>query len=283
MHATTAGRSTAIAAALLVVLLVALVTTTVLGYFIYERTLSGLLTSRFAFIAQEIKGKVEAGIDLGLPLGQLENVDDLLRLEMGNDASLVAISIVNTGGSVLFDTRGERLHAPAPAPSAWALDLARKPLIPEKVYQHGAEIALPLFTSFGKMVGVLVVSYSGAFYDDKRISVAHDLISVTALVMAIAGFIAVAGVRLITRPMDKAVARLGAGLDALRHRLGLSRPDEPAPVAEAAHDSDIERALIGAIVTLERAERRLGLQPRDHAAKDGAAGGPPAGRAGAGR
>ena len=62
---------TKILAALLMVSIVALTTTATLGYFMYERTLSGLVTSRFVFVATELKRKVEAGLDLGLPLGEL--------------------------------------------------------------------------------------------------------------------------------------------------------------------------------------------------------------------
>ena len=66
---------TKILAALLMVSIIALTTTATLGYFIYERTLSGLVLSRFEFIATELKRKVEAGLDLGLPLGELENIN----------------------------------------------------------------------------------------------------------------------------------------------------------------------------------------------------------------
>ncbi len=241
-----------IAVAMLVVLFVSLTTTTVLGYLIYERTLSGLVTSWFEFIAKEFKSKLEAGIDLGLPLDQLENIDEFLHQEMMKDASLVAISIVNTSGSILFDTHAERVGKLTR--NAWVQSLLRGNLAPDQVYFDESAIGLPLFTSFGKVVGVLVVSYSGSFYDDKRLSVGKDLVLVISIVLLAAGAFGIAGVLVISRPLVTAVARLSAGLDALRRRVGLASPDEPAPPADLRHDSEIERELLEAINALDRVE-----------------------------
>jgi len=241
-----------IAVAMLVVLFVSLTTTTVLGYLIYDRTLSGLVTSRFEFIAKEFKSKLEAGIDLGLPLDQLENIDEFLHQEMMKDDSLVAISIVNTSGSILFDTHAERVGKPTR--NAWVQSLLQGNLAPDQVYFDESAIGLPLFTSFGKVVGVLLVSYSGSFYDDKRLSVGKDLVLVISIVLLAAGAIGIVGVLVISRPLVTAVARLSAGLDALRRRVGLASPEEPAPPADPRHDSEIERELLEAINVLDRVE-----------------------------
>lgn len=249
---------TKIGLAMFVVLLVALTTTAVLGYFIYERTLSGLVTSRFEFIAKELKSRVEAGIDLGLPLGQLENIDELLRQEMTKDDSLVAISIISTGGRVLFDTRAERIGQSAP--SALIQTPSKLDLTPERVYFGESTIEAPLFTSFGKMVGVLLVSYSGTFYDDKRLGVAGDLVTVIFVVLIVAAAIGITSVLTISRPLDTAVARLGAGLNGLRHKVGLALPGEPAPIPDLRHDSEIEQKLLQAIISLEQAEQLLSIR-----------------------
>jgi len=242
-----------IAAAMLLVLLVALTTTTVLGYLIYERTLSGLVTSRFEFIAKEFKSKLEAGIDLGLPLGQLENIDEYLHQEMTRDDSLVAISIVSTDGRVLFDTQSERVGKQTQ--DAWVQDLLQEDLTPDEVYFGESAIGLPLFTSFGKVVGVLQVSYSGAFYDDKRLGVGEELVLVVFIVLLAAGAIGIVGVLAISRPLASSLARLRAGLEALRHHVSLASPGEVPLPADLQHDSEIERDLLEAIISIERAEK----------------------------
>lgn len=242
-----------IAAAMLVVLLVALATTTVLGYLVYERTLSGLVTSRFEYIAKEFKSKLEAGIDLGLPLGQLENIEEYLHQEMSRDESLVAISILNTDGRVLFDTQGERVGKQTA--DAWVRNLLQKRLAADEVYSDESAIALPLFTSFGKAVGVLQVSYSGAFYDDKRLNVGKALVWVTSVVLLAAGAIGIVGVLLISRPLVSSLERLKMGLDLLCHHVGLAPRGAPPPPAPAQHDSEIEHELRDAINSVERAEK----------------------------
>ncbi len=247
-----------IAVAMLVVLLAALTTTTVLGYLIYERTLSGLVTSRFEFIAKEFKSKLEAGIDLGLPLGQLENIDEFLHQEMLRDDSLVAISIVNTNGRILFDTRAE--HVGKSTSNTWVQTLLKGELSTDQVYFGESAIGLPLFTSFGKSVGVLLVSYSGAFYDDKRLGVGKDLVLTISVVLLAAGLIGIVGVLIISRPLTSSLARLGAGLDALRHQVGLASPDAPPPPADLQHDSEIERDLREAIGSIEQAEEFVSVR-----------------------
>lgn len=247
-----------IALAMLVVLLAAVTTTTVLGYLIYERTLSGLVSSRFEFIAKEFKSKLEAGIDLGLPLDQLENIDEFLHQEMMKDDSLVAISIVNTNGLILFDTRAG--HAGKPSRNAWVQTLLREKLTPDQVYFGESSIGLPLFTSFGKTVGVLMVSYSGAFYDDKRMNVGKDLVVVISVVLLAAGLLGIVGVLVISRPLASSLARLSAGLDVLRHQVGLGSPGESPPPEDPLQDSEIERDLLEAISSIEHAEQVVTLQ-----------------------
>jgi hypothetical protein len=109
------------------------------------------------------------------------------------------------------------------------------------------------------MVGVLRVSYSGTYYDDKRLGVGRDLVLVMVVVLLVAAFIGIAGVITISQPMATAITRLSAGLDALRHRVGLASSRDPAPSADIRpsdirHDSEIERSLLQAITSLERAE-----------------------------
>ena len=116
---------TKIAGALLLVLIAALTTTATLGYFIYERTLAGLVSSRFEFIARELGGKIEAGLDLGLPLGELENMNELLRQQLLTDDALVGLTIKNAKGVVLFDTDPSRIGSKAPEPWLESLDQAQ--------------------------------------------------------------------------------------------------------------------------------------------------------------
>jgi sensor histidine kinase regulating citrate/malate metabolism len=183
-----------IVAALLMVSIIALTTTATLAYFIYERTLSGLVLSRFEFIATELKRKVEAGLDLGLPLGELENVNDLLRQEISTDKALVRLSIENARGITVFDTDTSRigtkssLNSPVQAEPKGSDVLVREP-----------QIRVPLVNSFGKVVGGLLVEYSKDYYDSKRARTIRNVAEATLIVLLLSGFIGTCGVLVISR------------------------------------------------------------------------------------
>jgi hypothetical protein len=231
---------TKILAALLMVLIIALTTTATLGYFIYERTLSGLVTSRFEFIAMELKRKVEAGLDLGLPLGELENVNELLRQEIFTDKALVRLSIENARGIILFDTDTSRIGTKSSSP--WLDSSMQAGPKSSDMLVREPQIEVPLVNSFGKVVGGLLVDYSKDYYDIKRAGTIRNVAEATLIVLLLGSFIGTCGVLAISRRLDYAVMRLDAGLRSIRARVGLA-PEEGEPP-----DTDIEAE----IVTFER-------------------------------
>ncbi len=252
---------TKILVAMLLVLVTALTTTATLTYFIYDRTLSAQVGSRFEFIAREMKRKIEAGLDLGLPLGQLDNVNELLRQELITDDALVSLAITSAKGVILFDT--ERGNVGTTQPGPWLDALAQPGADANRLLQEEGRLTIPLANSFGKVVGALQVSYSKAYYDRKREETMLDLAEVTLVVLLIGGCIGVAGVQFISRPLDHAVVRLEAALRTILLRIhGNAAPVE----VEAEPETEIvgfERSLLVAVSAVERAEIEIarGVQP----------------------
>lgn len=243
---------TKIAAALLLVLLTALTTTAIMSYLIYDRTLSGLVASRFEYFAKELKRKIEAGLDLGLPLGELDNINELLRQELLTDRALVALSVINARGVVLFDT--DSAHVGRSGASDWL-----RPETPQTtgvVPVSETELGIPLFTSYGKLAGGLLVEFSKKHYDEKRSTTLRRVAEFAAVVLLMAGIVGVFGVLVITRPLDYAMIRLDAGLRAIAARVGVS----PGSLPESEIDAQVaglERTVLAAVVGLERAEDAL--------------------------
>lgn len=243
---------TKILAALLMVSIVALATTATLGYFIYERTLSGLVMSRFEFIARELKRKVEAGLDLGLPLGELDNVNDLLSQEIATDNALVRLSVENARGIILFDT--DAAHIGSRSSSDW-LDPDVATAKNSDVVVLESEIGVPLVNSFGKIVGGLLVDYSKDYYDGKRTETVRSVAATTLIVLLLGSFIGSCGVLAISRRLDYAVMRLEAGLRSLLARLDLLPAVETTPDTELeAEIASFERKVLDVVTALERAE-----------------------------
>lgn len=85
--------STKIGLALFLVLASALSMTTVLNYLRFDQTLHTLLAQRMTVILNETSQDIVAGIDLGLRLENMENLQSILnrRLDMSNDIRNVAI------------------------------------------------------------------------------------------------------------------------------------------------------------------------------------------------
>lgn len=85
--------STKIGLALFLVLASALSMTTVLNYLRFDQTLHTLLAQRMTVILNETSQDVLAGIDLGLRLENMENLQSVLnrRLDMANDIRNVAV------------------------------------------------------------------------------------------------------------------------------------------------------------------------------------------------
>ena len=194
---TLTNTQTKIAAALLLVLLTALTATAIMSYLIYDRTLSGLVTSRFEYFAIELKRKIEAGLDLGLPLGELDNIDELLRQELLTDRALVALSVINARGVVLFDT--DTTHIGRKSESDWLQPGTPQATIVVPVSE--TELGIPLFTSYGKLAGGLRVQFSKKHYDEKRSATLRTIAEFACVVLLLAGIVGVSGVLVITRPL----------------------------------------------------------------------------------
>jgi hypothetical protein len=240
---------TKILVALLMVLITALTTTATLGYFIYERTLSGLVTSRFEFIAMELKRKVEAGLDLGLPLGELENVNDLLRQEIFTDKALVRLSIENARGIILFDTDTSRIGKSS---SPWLDSSVQAGPKRSDMLVREPKIGVPLVNNFGKVVGGLLVDYSKDYYDSKRAGTIRNVAEATLLVLLLSVFIGTCGVLAISRRLDYAVIRLDAGLRSIRART--SEEGEPLDTDIEAEIVTFERKVLDVVAALEGAD-----------------------------
>ena len=89
---------------LAVVLVAGAVMTGVLSIYKYERTLANLLTSRFYFVANDMRQKIETQMDLGLPLVHLQGVTEELDSYLRLDDQVLSIEVFDETGKVLFST-----------------------------------------------------------------------------------------------------------------------------------------------------------------------------------
>ncbi len=78
--------------------------TSVLSLHKFERILADLLTSRFEFVANNLRSSVETQMDLGLSLEHLENINEEMEALNLNDEQILSIEIFDGNGTVIFST-----------------------------------------------------------------------------------------------------------------------------------------------------------------------------------
>lgn len=93
-----------IALVLALTLVVGTALTSVLNLHKFERILADMLTSRFEFVANDLRHRIETQMDLGLALVSLENINDELEALLVDDEQILSIEIIDDNGTVVFST-----------------------------------------------------------------------------------------------------------------------------------------------------------------------------------
>ena len=119
------------------------------------------------------------------------------------------------------------------------------------------EIGVAIVNSFGKVVGGLLVTYSKAYYDEKRARTVQNLAEATVLMLLLASLVGLCGVLAITRPLEHTLIRLEASLNGMFMRTGLASRIAPAEGELEREIADFESNMLTAIVSVERAHAEL--------------------------
>ena len=98
------GLATRITLTLALILASGVVMTTALSVHMFERTLADVLSSRFEFVLNEIRQRIETQMDLGLTLPVLQGVPEELEKHLRADEQLLSIEVFDETGIVLFST-----------------------------------------------------------------------------------------------------------------------------------------------------------------------------------
>jgi hypothetical protein len=168
-----AGRRPMLAAPLALTLALALGLIGFLGFVHYERTLDEALRSRIALIVGDIAADIERGLTLGLALGELSAVGDMIEREAAHHEEILTIAVLDDRRQVRFATG----PVPEVVPERWLAVLdGREP----EPADGRTEIAAPLRNSFGLVVGGLVVAYDGTGLEATARATRDLLVAVTA-------------------------------------------------------------------------------------------------------
>lgn len=131
-----------------------------LSYSTYRRSVSEIRSSRFAVIAADVKQAAEYGLNLGLSLPEIRNLEEVMARARAGAPDVNRISIFDAKGTLLFDT--DRMRTGTAVPREW-LDKCLRPgkESPPKIRgEDETVIFYPLLNSFGLQAGFLAEAFS---------------------------------------------------------------------------------------------------------------------------
>lgn len=180
----------------------------------FEHGFLGLLKSRSGAVVQDLRQSVEVGLDLGLGLDALRNVQDLLDREKSRDGNILSIEAFDQTGSVVFSTDrtfigdliGERWLSQwrAAGNQSWFLE-----------EDDALVVGVPLVNSFDAVIGGIALRYSRSFLDETLQATLFELVRTGIFVIIGAMAVSLGGTLLLFRPMVRDVDAIAAELDSV--------------------------------------------------------------------
>ena len=81
-----------------------------LNFFRFEQTLRATTEARLGFVAKDLKANVQTGLDLGLDLPSMSNVQNIIEREAATDPGILGIDVFDDQAEVLFSTQDGALE-----------------------------------------------------------------------------------------------------------------------------------------------------------------------------
>lgn len=183
-----------------------------LNYFNFDKTLSTLIAQRYSVVDKDLQSSAEYGLSLGLAVSEIKNIQTLIAQTKRHYPSIDEISVFNTRGKRIFDTRPDMTGKPVP--KAW---LAGAKSRHDKQVHHGHYgahyfVSASLFNSFDAPAGGVVVTYGRQAVqhaDNAMLVYLGGMGALTLLIIATLVFLAV---YLVTRRLKKSLGTIEGAL-----------------------------------------------------------------------
>jgi hypothetical protein len=220
-----------------------------LNYGKFLRTLSALEGSRFTFIVSDIKGSIEGGLDLGVPLLALATAQDVIEREASKESQIDAIIVFDGNGNVLFRT-GRNVSLTR-VPQTWIVAMEKSR---EWFSALGADLVAGtrLTSDIGQTVGGVAVLYPRDLLDGTARRAAERLVFGAVIVSLVTGAAAFPVVSWLLARVRRDVHRLADATE--------GKPVEAAPLPKEARGAS-EAALAG--IAAIAAESGLGDRQKE--------------------
>lgn len=224
-----------------VAILFALVMLATLSYYNFVRSLDDIYRSRMSVTANELRLGIENNLGLGLALGEIPGIHELLDFTVRENPDLLGLGVFNQDGSRLLFAAGE---SPSHEPALFAASA------PRTAMRHvtGGKaiwISLPLHNPFGLLAGYLVVGLPMAPLHMTLAGVRWALFSYLILFALVMLPLLFVGSRIIFQPLLKRLEAISGG-----ESLNLERPLE-----RNVHDFLVAKKEVLAVIESTRESR----------------------------
>lgn len=222
----------------------------------FERAFSAQVESRFTFVAAELKSAAETGLDLGLNLANLKNMESVIARELQRDEHILSITLFDREKILSHAGKGRFADQPPDAKASWRRTLATPAGHWRNETPAAWQVGIGITDNFGGQAGGLVLQYDRALYDRAIRRMRAELARAAALLglsVAPLAFVALFG---LFRRLHGSLARLRFALDRTDSdpRAAAFQPRADAPLER--HYAAAEQNVRGVLAALaaERAE-----------------------------
>ena len=212
------GLATRLALALAVILAAGVVMTTALSVHVFERTLGEVITSRFEFVLNDLRQRIETQMDLGLALPVLQGVPEEMEEYFQADEQLLSIEVFDDTGIVLFSTDPSFVGDLVSEEWILAWRAARGEEVWSDLQRDARVVGVPIHDNLGRNAGSIALRYSRDFFDDHVTTQASRLLIIgLAVVLAMTPF-SILGAMLLLRRLRDDLRKLRESVDDVTDR-----------------------------------------------------------------
>ena len=173
-----------------------------------------LVESRLIVVGLDIKHSTEGSVNLGIPLSQTENTQEILNRVKAADEQILSVEVFavsGADGNRLFGTDAEGIGKKVP--ESWVNGAESKDSNTWQFDEPEAfGVGIALINSFNKRIGGIVVRYSRAYQQTKIEAMFQSLARTVLIVFGIACVLAFIGVYVFFRPISTTFSRMTASL-----------------------------------------------------------------------
>ena len=165
----------------------------------FRRTHTDLLDSRFQFVVNDIRHRIETQMDLGLALATLEDVSEELETYRVNDETILSIEVFDENGSVLFSTDPSFIGDLVSQDWLLAWRSSQNKNLWSILERDAGVVGVAIQNNLNQKVGSLALRYSREFLDLSVANQTERLLVIGLIIAAVMALVSFLGCRILLR------------------------------------------------------------------------------------